>query len=304
MKKLRIGVVGLGGIAQKAWLPVLGAATDWTLQGAWSPGREKAERICATWRIPYAASLQDLARECDAVFVHTSTATHYQVVSELLNAGVHVCVDKPLAENVQDAERLIDLAARKNLTLMVGFNRRFAPLYQQLKAQSGNMASLRMDKHRTDSVGPNDLRFTLLDDYLHVVDTALWLSNGNAQLKSGTLVTNERGRWCTRNTILPLSIFRLPPVCTVVRAASVSSFRPSPTVRCMTLPICASGAKRRAMALLRLLHPAGKVRLSSVVSQDVPVTSSPVCKIRWFLKHPASRPFWRSALWKGSGAMP
>jgi predicted dehydrogenase len=59
-------------------------------------------------------SLQDLARECDAVFVHTSTATHYQVVSELLNAGVHVCVDKPLAENVQDAERLIELAARKN----------------------------------------------------------------------------------------------------------------------------------------------------------------------------------------------
>ncbi|HHA1914387.1 MULTISPECIES: Gfo/Idh/MocA family protein [Enterobacter] len=194
MKKLRVGVVGLGGIAQKAWLPVLGVATDWTLQGAWSPTREKAERICETWRMPYAASLQDLARECDAVFVHTSTATHYQVVSELLNAGVHVCVDKPLAENVQDAERLIELAARKKLTLMVGFNRRFAPLYQQLKAQSDTLASLRMDKHRTDSIGPNDLRFTLLDDYLHVVDTALWLTNGNAQLKSGTLMTNDQGQ--------------------------------------------------------------------------------------------------------------
>ncbi|WP_326471157.1 Gfo/Idh/MocA family oxidoreductase [Enterobacter wuhouensis] len=193
MKKLRVGVVGLGGIAQKAWLPVLGAATDWTLRGAWSPSREKAERICESWRIPYASSLLDLARDCDAVFVHTSTATHYQVVSELLNAGVHVCVDKPLAENLQDAERLIELAARKNLTLMVGFNRRFAPLYQQLKAQSANIASLRMDKHRTDSIGPNDLRFTLLDDYLHVVDTALWLTNGNAQLQSGILRTNDEG---------------------------------------------------------------------------------------------------------------
>ena len=285
MKKLRIGVVGLGGIAQKAWLPVLGAATDWTLQGAWSPGREKAERICATWRIPYAASLQDLAREQTLPCI--LTRHHHQVVSELLNAGVHVCVDKPLAENVQDAERLIDLAARKNSTLM-GLTAALRWLYQQLKAQSGNMASLRMDKHRTDSVGPNDLRFTLLDDYLHVVDTALWLSNGNAQLKSGTLVTNEsRGDGVRGNTILPLSIFRLPPVCTVARAASVSSFRPSPTVRCMTLPICASGAKRRAMALLRLLHLGGKVRLSSVVSQDVPVTPSPVCKIRRFLKRPA-----------------
>ncbi len=193
MKKLRVGVVGLGGIAQKAWLPVLGAATDWTLQGAWSPSREKAVRICESWRMPYAASLRELARDCDAVFVHTSTATHYQVVSELLNAGVHVCVDKPLAENVQDAERLIELAARQKLTLMVGFNRRFAPLYQQLKAQPNPLASLRMDKHRTDSVGPNDLRFTLLDDYLHVIDTALWLTNGTAQLKSGTLLTSERG---------------------------------------------------------------------------------------------------------------
>ena len=193
MTNLRIGVVGLGGIAQKAWLPVLSAATDWTLAGAWSPTRAKALRICETWRMPYAASLLDLARECDAVFVHTSTASHYQVVTALLNAGVHVCVDKPLAENVQDAERLIELAARKNLTLMVGFNRRFAPLYQDLKAQLGAAASLRMDKHRTDSVGPGDLRFTLLDDYLHVVDTALWLAGGSAQLKSGTLQTNEQG---------------------------------------------------------------------------------------------------------------
>jgi len=126
--KLRVGVVGLGGIAQKAWLPVLSAATDWTLQGAWSPSRDKALRICESIRMPYYSSLQDLARECDVVFVHTSTVTHYQVVSELLQAGVHVCVDKPLADNLADAERLIELAARKKLTLMVGFNRRFAPL--------------------------------------------------------------------------------------------------------------------------------------------------------------------------------
>ena len=188
MNKLRIGVVGLGGIAQKAWLPVLGASADWTLQGAFSPSREKALRICDTWRIPYVDSLVNLAQTCDAVFVHSSTATHYAVVSELLNAGVHVCVDKPLAENLREAEQLVELAARKKLTLMVGFNRRFAPLYQDLKAQLVNAASVRMDKHRTNSVGPHDLRFTLLDDYLHVVDTALWLVGGKAQLNNGTLL--------------------------------------------------------------------------------------------------------------------
>ena len=75
MKKLRIGVVGLGGIAQKAWLPVLAAASDWMLQGAWSPTRAKALPICESWRIPYADSLSSLAASCDAVFVHSSTAS-------------------------------------------------------------------------------------------------------------------------------------------------------------------------------------------------------------------------------------
>ncbi|HAV2258915.1 TPA: Gfo/Idh/MocA family oxidoreductase [Raoultella ornithinolytica] len=190
--KLRIGVVGLGGIAQKAWLPVLGAADGWTLQAAWSPGKEKALRICDAWRIPYADSLEQLAAQCDAVFVHTSTASHFEVVSRLLHAGVHVCVDKPLADKLNEAESLVELAARRKLTLMVGFNRRFAPLYRELKTQMGGAASLRMDKHRSDSVG-HDLRFTLLDDYLHVVDTALWLAGGTASLSGGSLHTTAQG---------------------------------------------------------------------------------------------------------------
>lgn len=80
------------------------------------PGRLRAKAlpICESWRIPYADSLSSLAASCDAVFVHSSTASHFDVVSTLLNAGVHVCVDKPLAENLRDAERLVELAARKN----------------------------------------------------------------------------------------------------------------------------------------------------------------------------------------------
>ncbi len=182
----------MGGIAQKAWLPVLGAADGWTLQAAWSPGKEKALRVCETWRIPYADSLEQLAAQCDAVFVHTSTASHFEVVSRLLGAGVHVCVDKPLADKLSDAESLVELGARRGLTLMVGFNRRFAPLYRELKAHLDDAASLRMDKHRSDSVG-HDLRFTLLDDYLHVVDTALWLAGGKARLSGGLLQTTAQG---------------------------------------------------------------------------------------------------------------
>ncbi|MFS2224030.1 Gfo/Idh/MocA family protein [Pantoea sp. B65] len=191
--QLRVGVVGLGGIAQKAWLPVVSKTEGWLLAGAFSPNQQKAQLICDSYRMPCFPSLQQLAAECDAVFVHSSTATHFAIVGELLRAGVDVCVDKPLAETLRQAEQLVELAHKSGRKLMVGFNRRFAPRYLQLKASLVDTASIRMDKHRSDSVGPHDLRFTLLDDYLHVVDTALWLGGGAGTLRHGSIQTNDAG---------------------------------------------------------------------------------------------------------------
>ncbi|QUY46367.1 Gfo/Idh/MocA family oxidoreductase [Serratia plymuthica] len=193
MTKLRVGVVGLGGIAQKAYLPILSQAADWTLVGGFSPNRQKAQPICDSYRMACFSSLDSLAQQCDAVFVHSSTASHFQVISELLRHGVHVYVDKPLAETLDQGEQLIALAEKQRKTLMVGFNRRFAPVYRQLKQEMQWPASIRMDKHRADSVGPNGLRFTLLDDYLHVVDTALWLGGSEGQLLSGSLRVTDAG---------------------------------------------------------------------------------------------------------------
>ncbi|TQI80832.1 virulence factor [Serratia fonticola] len=193
MSKLRIGVVGLGGIAQKAYLPLLSQAQDWQLIGGFSPNQQKAQPVCDSYRMACFSRLDSLAQQCDAVFVHSSTASHFQVVSELLERGVHVYVDKPLAETLEQSEQLLALAEKQGKALMVGFNRRFAPLYRQLKQQMQRPASIRMDKHRTDSVGPKDVRFTLLDDYLHVVDTALWLGGDSDRLLSGTLRANDAG---------------------------------------------------------------------------------------------------------------
>ncbi|MFC0227214.1 Gfo/Idh/MocA family protein [Serratia aquatilis] len=193
MSKLRIGVVGLGGIAQKAYLPLLSQATDWQLVGGFSPNQQKAKLICDSYRMACFSQLDSLAQQCDAVFVHSSTASHFEVVGELLKHGVHVYVDKPLAETAEQGEQLVALADKCGKALMVGFNRRFAPLYRQLKQQMQLPASIRMDKHRADSVGPNDLSFTLLDDYLHVVDTALWLGSGAGNLLSGSLRANDSG---------------------------------------------------------------------------------------------------------------
>jgi virulence factor len=191
---LRIGIVGLGGIAQKVYLPLLCQAQEWRVAGAYSPNRQKARVICDSYRIDCFASLDALAQQCDAAFVHTSTASHFEVVSSLLNRGLHVYVDKPLADTLARAEQLVELAARRHCALMVGFNRRFAPLYLRLQQEMTQPSSIRMDKHRTDGIGPHDVRFTMLDDYLHVVDTTLWLAGGEPKYLSGTVQTNPAGQ--------------------------------------------------------------------------------------------------------------
>lgn len=193
MRKLRIGVVGLGGIAQKAYLPILTKEENWQLIGAFSPNQSKAKLVCDSYRIPLFSSIDEFAKQCDAVFVHSATQSHYQVISSLLKANVHVYVDKPLTEQIEQSEQLIELAQQKQKELMVGFNRRFSPFYLALKQNSQQFSSIRMDKHRTNSVGPKDVRFTLLDDYLHVVDTALWLTGSTGKLLSGSIQQTDLG---------------------------------------------------------------------------------------------------------------
>ncbi|WP_223587651.1 Gfo/Idh/MocA family protein [Neobacillus bataviensis] len=194
MLKPRIGMVGLGGIAQKAYLPILSKETDWTFVGAFSPNREKRKVICNRYRIQDFGSLPALAQECDAMFVHSSTESHYEVVSELLHKGIDVYVDKPLATSISDAEKLVELSEKMKRKLMVGFNRRFAPMYVKVKERANNIAWLRFEKHRTDSLGPYSYEFTMLDDYLHLVDTARWLGDGGLNVQYGKIHTNDENQ--------------------------------------------------------------------------------------------------------------
>ncbi|MFD2044783.1 Gfo/Idh/MocA family protein [Ornithinibacillus salinisoli] len=194
MRNVRIGIVGLGNIAQKAYLPILTKETDWSLVGAYSPTKEKRKRICKQYRMQDYNSLPRLLENCDAIFVHSSTDSHFEIVSQALRAGVEVYVDKPLAATVTEAEKLVELANNYNRKLMVGFNRRFAPMYMEAKENVKNLAWVRFDKHRANKVGPDSYQYKMLDDYIHLVDTVRWLADGNIHVVHHQLKVNERSQ--------------------------------------------------------------------------------------------------------------
>lgn len=75
---------------------------------------------------------------------------------------------------------------------MVGFNRRFVPMYVAAKEQANAISWIRIEKHRTNKVGPNTYDFTMLDDYLHIVDTARWLANDDLNVVHNMMQINEK----------------------------------------------------------------------------------------------------------------
>jgi virulence factor len=172
---LRVGMIGLGDIAQKAYLPVLTARPEVELH-LLTRDRAKLDRIGDAYRIPHRYTNIEALLDAGigAAFVHAATAAHLPLVERLLEAGRHVYVDKPLDAGYAGAERLVRLAQRRQRSLMVGFNRRYAPDYAALRALPRDL--IVMEKHRANL--PAAPRSVVFDDFIHVVDTLRFLVPG------------------------------------------------------------------------------------------------------------------------------
>ncbi|WP_085209565.1 Gfo/Idh/MocA family protein [Streptomyces sp. Amel2xC10] len=174
---MKVGCVGLGDIAQKAYLPVLSA---WPGVELHLQTRTPAtlERVGDAMRVPDAQRHRDLdsliGAGLDAAFVHAPTGAHPEIVGRLLEAGVPTYVDKPLAYELADSERLVALAEERGVSLAVGFNRRFAPGYAQCADHPREL--ILMQKNRVGL--PEEPRTMILDDFIHVVDTLRFLAPG------------------------------------------------------------------------------------------------------------------------------
>ncbi|MDX2391702.1 Gfo/Idh/MocA family oxidoreductase [Streptomyces sp. DK15] len=176
---MKVGVIGLGDIAQKAYLPVLTTRPGIELH-LQTRTPATLERIGALHRVPaerrHTTLDSLLAQGLDAAFVHAPTAAHPEIVARLLEAGVPTYVDKPLAYEFDASRHLVELAEERGVTLFVGFNRRYAPGYAQCADHPRELIVLQKNR-----VGlPEDPRTLVLDDFIHVVDTLRFLLPGEA----------------------------------------------------------------------------------------------------------------------------
>jgi virulence factor len=170
---LKIGIIGLGDIAQKAYLPVFGEKNDIEFH-LFTRDLSKLESLSKKYRFPHIhLSLDEVIESgIKGAFVHSATESHYEIVKKLLGVGIHVYVDKPIAYEYKQAKELTELAEEKGLILMTGFNRRYAPVYKQLaELKEPNMVIMQKNRRAL----PGEIRNFIFDDFIHVVDTLRFL---------------------------------------------------------------------------------------------------------------------------------
>lgn len=185
----KIGVIGLGKIAQKAYLPVMSELQDQYEWHLTTRNQTKGEFLKEKYNFKHLhQTLDQLIEEKPvAVFVHTPTKTHAKIIERLLLENINVYVDKPVSEDIAEVKYLYKLADEKNLLLTCGFNRRFAPFNQELKKIS-NKQMITVEKTRENV--EQSVNKAVFDLAIHSVDTALYLMDEAVEKTSSRVILN------------------------------------------------------------------------------------------------------------------
>lgn len=127
MKKVGIGVIGCGRIAERRHVPEYASHRQAELIGYFDFRREKAEELARQYGGRAFGSVEELLADpaIDAVSVCAANNAHAEITIKALRAGKHVLVEKPMAMTVEDCYAMVETAKETGKFLMVGQNQRF-----------------------------------------------------------------------------------------------------------------------------------------------------------------------------------
>jgi predicted dehydrogenase len=131
---IRVAVVGVG-VMGKNHVRIYQEIAGVELVAVVDENQTVAEEVGRTFRVPaYSNYLKMIKhKHPDVISAAVPTSAHHSVVKELLEAGCHVLVEKPIANTAEEAEAMIRLAKQMGRVLMVGHIERFNPAVVELK---------------------------------------------------------------------------------------------------------------------------------------------------------------------------
>ena len=166
---VRAGVIGAGSMGENH-ARVYSELQNVVLVGVADRDREVARRVAGEFGTE-AVTLEGLLERCDVVTVAVPTHVHVDIVSTCLEAGVHVLVEKPIADSLEGGRALADLAQESDLVLQVGHIERFNPAVQMVHDLIDDLDVISIEAQRlgppVNRTAPGNVVFDLM---IHDVD--------------------------------------------------------------------------------------------------------------------------------------
>ncbi len=136
MKKVKWGVLGCGGIADRRTIPGMMEANNAELVAVMDTNMESALRVKKKYSAQYAfETIEELlaVEEIEAIYIASPVFCHLQQVRDVAGAGKHILLEKPLGLNVDEAEKIAEVCQKAGVKLSVGLMMRFHSYHQKLR---------------------------------------------------------------------------------------------------------------------------------------------------------------------------
>lgn len=187
MSVLSVAVAGLGRIG-RLHAQILASLTTRSRLAAVMDvleplARELGERLGVPWYTDYARMLED--KSIDAVVIASPTFLHHELITQALEAGVHVMVEKPLTPTLEEARDVVERVRARGLKLQVGYMRRFDHAFKRAREAIGRgdigkpLSFIAIARDPTPPTGwavdPARSGGIFLDMLSHDTDMARWL---------------------------------------------------------------------------------------------------------------------------------
>lgn len=200
MNKLRVGIIGAGGIAQGRHIPAFLQLDDrCVVTAVCDVNEERAKEVAQTFAIPDVyTNYQDLFAKVDAVCICTPNKFHAEITVAALEAGVHALCEKPMALTAAECNDMISASRKANKVLAIAYHFRFMKEVRAAKSTMtdiGDPLVVRVRALRRRKVPgwgvftSKDLQGggSLIDYGCHLLDAALWLmGNPTHELVTGS----------------------------------------------------------------------------------------------------------------------
>ena len=168
---LKVAVVGVGHLG-KWHADKYAACADCELVAVVDNNLDVASEIANKHGAKAFADFHDILPLVDAVSLVVPTSSHYKIACEILEAGIHCLIEKPISETVEEAEKLIEIAKRKEVVLQVGHIERFNSVMIGVREELDTPQFIESTRFAPFSLRATDVS-VILDLMIHDIDIIL-----------------------------------------------------------------------------------------------------------------------------------